>query len=83
MTTSAINLENGLSTPNQDTALLKRGYIDIANEVILLSDGSKFGKQSLCIFADIKEIDLIISDNLSANTYHSLINKNIKVEIVK
>ena len=60
---NGISLARGLSTPNIDTANVKTALIEISDQVIVLADGTKFGKNSFAKFADIDQIDIFITDD--------------------
>jgi DeoR family fructose operon transcriptional repressor len=59
---NGISPQAGISTPDIDTAQVKKEYIKIAEEVILLCDNSKFGRASFIRFAEVADIDLLITD---------------------
>lgn len=61
--TNGIDLKEGLTTPNIIEASTKRKMIEIAKQVILLADHTKFGKISFSKFADISDIDTCIVDS--------------------
>ena len=58
----SFSLENGISTPNLEEALLNQNMIQQAGEVIAVFDSSKFNKRSYVHVADAKDIDYIITD---------------------
>lgn len=60
---NGVSLTRGISTPNIDTANVKTALTQIADQVILLSDSTKFGKNSFVKFADMDQIDILITDN--------------------
>ena len=53
----------GLYTPNVEEAHLNELMIEIANEVIILTDSSKFKKKSFALICPLSKIDTIITDN--------------------
>jgi len=53
----------GISTPNVEEASLNQIMIEIATEVIVLADSSKFSKRSLALICPVTEIDTVITDN--------------------
>ncbi len=53
----------GLTTPNMTEAEIKRKMISCAQQVILVTDSSKFGKSSFAKFADLDDIDVCITDS--------------------
>ncbi|MDP9221569.1 MAG: DeoR/GlpR family DNA-binding transcription regulator [Actinomycetota bacterium] len=62
MGTNAISLEGGLTTPDPEEAEIKRLMITRARRRIALADHSKFGAMSLCRFAGVSDLDLLITD---------------------
>jgi len=58
-----IDLDRGLSDPNESHALLKRCMMDIADQSYLLVDHSKFGVKALTMFAPIKDLHEVITDD--------------------
>lgn len=59
----SFSVENGISTPNLEEALLNQIMIQQADKVIAVFDSSKFNKRSYVHVADISELDCIITDN--------------------
>lgn len=60
--TNAIDAEQGLLTPNESEARMKRLMCESAEKVILLADSSKFGKRSFVQFASFSDVDMLITD---------------------
>ena len=58
----SFSLENGISTPNLEEALLNQIMIQQAGKVIAVFDSSKFNKRSYVHVAAVNEIDSIITD---------------------
>lgn len=63
MTTNALSVAKGATTPNLDNAEIKREMMKISNRKYLLCDSSKIGTKTVCSFAKISEFDVIITDN--------------------
>ncbi len=59
--TNAISVR-GLSTPDPDEAATKRALISAARQVVLLADRSKFGPDSAVRFADLAQVDVLVTD---------------------
>ncbi|MEX0987696.1 MAG: transcriptional repressor AgaR [Bacteroidales bacterium] len=53
----------GAYTPNQEEAHLNEIMIDIAKEVILVADSSKFNRRSLTFICPVSSINTIITDS--------------------
>ena len=63
----SFSLDNGVSTPNMEEALLNQQMIQQADKVIAVFDSSKFNKRSFVHIADTKELDCIITDRAIPN----------------
>ncbi|UXP32245.1 transcriptional repressor AgaR [Reichenbachiella agarivorans] len=55
--------KTGLYTPNIEEAHLNELMIEIANEVILLTDSSKFKKKSFAYICPVDRIDVVVTDD--------------------
>jgi DeoR family transcriptional regulator, fructose operon transcriptional repressor len=60
--TNGICVEHGLSTPDQRDAAVKRAMIAAARHLVVLADHSKIGSDFLCRFADLGDIDVLVTD---------------------
>jgi DeoR family L-fucose operon activator len=78
-----VHLERGISESNELQALVKKKMIDIADQVILLADSSKFGVRAFTHVADLDEVDAVISDrNMSEETFSQLQERGFTVKSV-
>jgi DeoR family transcriptional regulator of aga operon len=78
-----IDCSYGISTPNLEEAQLNQVMIDVAKEVFIVTDSSKFLKRSFAYIAPIKKISTIITDRKIPQTeYNALINMGIDVILV-
>ncbi|GAB3621552.1 MULTISPECIES: DeoR/GlpR family DNA-binding transcription regulator [Glutamicibacter] len=59
--TNAIDPSFGLSTPDPMEADVKRAIVAAAKRVVVLADASKFNERSLVRFAELAEIDTLIT----------------------
>lgn len=59
--TNAASFSRGLSTPDPEEAAIKRGIIVNSERVVLLVDHTKFARNSLVKYADLAEIDLVVT----------------------
>lgn len=57
-----VSLENGLTNANMYETPIKKQMIQVAKEIILLADHSKFGNVTLSPFAPLSSIHKIITD---------------------
>ncbi|MCO8266106.1 DeoR/GlpR transcriptional regulator [Haloferax sp. Atlit-12N] len=60
--TNGLDVESGLTTPNEDEARMKELMVEKAAKVVLVADLSKLGRRSFVQFASLEDIDLIITD---------------------
>jgi DeoR/GlpR family transcriptional regulator of sugar metabolism len=75
-----VHLERGLSESNDLQARLKRQFIGMAEQVVLLADSSKFGVQAFARIAGLDRVDTIISDReLDDATRDQLSERGIEV----
>ena len=58
----SFSIENGVSTPDLEEALINQVMIQQAGKVIAVFDSSKFNKRSYVHVANINELDCIITD---------------------
>ena len=60
--TNGITIKQGATTPNLLEAQSKRLLVEIATQVIVVCDSSKFGKISFAKIVDIDQIDIAVTD---------------------
>ncbi len=60
---SGFTIEKGHTTPNPDDAQIKEAIMRVSLEKYVLVDSSKFGDQCLTRFANLRDIDLTITDS--------------------
>lgn len=65
---NALHLEHGLLTPNHDEAAVKSAMIQAARRVVVLTDSSKFGQQSMVRFGRLDQIDAVVTDDGISDT---------------
>lgn len=69
------DIEVGLSTPNQLEAQLNSVMMEVAKEVIIVADSSKFNRKSLCKIGRIEQINRIITDKHVGEQYLTRLNE--------
>lgn len=62
MGTNGLTAEHGLSTPDPDEASVKRAMIRASKRVVALADATKIGQEHLVSFADLEDVDLLVTD---------------------
>lgn len=79
----SFSLENGVSTPNMEEALLNQQMIQNAKDVIAVFDASKFNKRSFAHICEPDDIHVIVTDKSLPNGMQSeLKKKNIRTIVV-
>lgn len=61
--TNAVSLDHGFSTPDPEEAAVKRALVRAARHVVVLAGSTKFGRAATVSFAQLAEIDTIITDD--------------------
>ncbi|HZK04566.1 MAG TPA: DeoR/GlpR family DNA-binding transcription regulator [Actinomycetaceae bacterium] len=81
--TNAVSPKRGLYTPDPDEAAVKQDMIANSERVILLADHRKFGQHSLVRYADLSEIDVVITGaELHEDFRHELAAAGVEMEYV-
>lgn len=62
MATNGIS-ERGCSTPDPAEAAVKAAMVGAADRVVLLADHSKFGEEHFVRFADLADLDVVVTDD--------------------
>ncbi|GAA4623130.1 DeoR/GlpR family DNA-binding transcription regulator [Actinoallomurus vinaceus] len=60
--TNGFTVDDGLRTPDESEATVKRLMLKVARRRVLLADHSKLGRISLFKYGDLSDIDLLITD---------------------
>lgn len=60
--TNGITVRRGLTTPDQDEALVKRAMVSAARRVVVLCDHSKFGSEHFAHVAGLDAVDTVVTD---------------------
>ncbi len=67
--TNGLTVRRGLTTPDQQEAAAKRAMVTSARRAVVLADASKVGVDHFCRFADLADIDTVVTDSsLDAET---------------
>ncbi len=59
---SAFSLENGFTAGNSDECEMKKEVVGKAKKTVLLADSDKFGKSMFFTFAQMGDVDIIVTD---------------------
>lgn len=80
--TNGISVRHGLSTPDASEAAVKRAMVRGATRVVVLADSSKVGQEHTVRFADLSEIDVLVTDpGISARDRKALSTQDIEVVV--
>ncbi|HKE68138.1 MAG TPA: DeoR/GlpR family DNA-binding transcription regulator [Nocardioidaceae bacterium] len=60
--TNGITMEHGLSTPDHAEAATKAAIVASAQKIVVLADSSKIGQERTVRFADLADIDVLVTD---------------------
>ncbi|MBA2953362.1 DeoR family transcriptional regulator [Nocardioides sp. MAH-18] len=60
--TNGLSIGHGLSTPDRDEAATKRAMVSAARRVVCLADSSKVGTEAPIRFAELGEVDVLVTD---------------------
>ena len=63
LSANGVSLEDGLTSSSPETKGIKRVLIESGKRTVLLADSSKLGKASFFRFADLDQIDVLITDS--------------------
>ena len=55
--------ERGCSTPDPAEAAVKRALVGAADRIVLLADHTKFGSEHFVRFADLDDLDVVVTDS--------------------
>lgn len=55
--------ERGCSTPDPAEAAVKRAMVAAGDRVVLLADSTKFGSEHFVRFADVADLDVVVTDD--------------------
>ncbi|MDR4433283.1 transcriptional regulator GlcR [Bacillus tequilensis] len=68
--------EHGITIAHEEDGMVKRKMIQQAKQVIALADHSKLGSTSFYQYAELSEIDLLITDRLPNQAFCDLLDRN-------
>ena len=63
LTVSAMDIKSGLTTAQPDLARLKQAMVKASQEVIVLTDSTKYGKTHFQSYAALSDIDVLVTDD--------------------
>lgn len=82
MASNAFTVKNGFTTPTFEQAEVKRVMISVAAQTVALMDSSKIGRITFLKFADLSDVDCLITDvNISRKLLASIRESSDSTEI--
>jgi len=83
ITTKGVSQEGDIYDPTEDEGAMKQAYLKRARGKILIIDSSKFGILGLHIIANVRDFDVLITDNNIQKKYLGYLRDlDLKLEIV-
>ena len=79
--TNGVSAQHGLTCPDPHVAAVKAAAVRAGRRRILLADHTKFGVDSFCRFATVKELDTVVTDRTSSNDHLKAV-QDAGVEVV-
>lgn len=79
MATNSLSLGVGATTPDLQHAETKKAMLAIARKIILLCDSSKIGRDSFARFAELEQIDMLITERLADADRAALEERGVEV----
>lgn len=73
--TNGIAADAGLTTPSEDEAEIKSMMVEKSKRVVLVCDASKFDQRSFARFAELADVDLLITDEQPPDALASALEK--------
>jgi DeoR family fructose operon transcriptional repressor len=78
--TNGLTLEHGLSTPDRTEAAVKRAIIARARRTVVLADSSKIGVERTIKFADLSDVDALVTDKeIAASDRRVIVRAGVEV----
>lgn len=59
---NGVTAEHGLTTPDAAEAAVKRAIVACARQVVVLADADKLGQEQSMRFADLRDVDVLVTD---------------------
>ncbi len=78
--TNGITVAHGLSTPDRTEAAVKRAIIERARRTVVLTDSSKIGVERTIKFAELSDVDTLVTDKeISASDRRAIEHAGVEV----
>ena len=84
VTSNAVSISRGITTPSIENAEIKSAMMNIAEKRYLICDSSKIGRRTTCRFGKLENLDLILTDEGATEGFvESVKGKGTKVLICR
>ncbi len=80
---NAFSLEHGLATPDQAEAAVKRAFVRSARLRVLLADHSKAGRESVFRYAELTDLDVLVTDTGMDRDEAAHLEQTCGVEVIR
>jgi DeoR family fructose operon transcriptional repressor len=78
--TNGLSVSHGLSTPDHAEAAAKQAMVAGAHRVVVLVDSSKIGQEHTVRFAELRDVDVVVTDNgIEASDLRALRARDVEV----
>lgn len=81
MGANSFSVSDGASTPDLHTAETKRAMLGIAGKVILLCGNEKLGRRSFASFAELDDIDVLVTDDIDDRMRREIEEREIELRV--
>lgn len=81
--TNAFSSEHGLSTPDTAEAAIKREMVNSARLTVLLADHTKFGREAIFAYAQLSDIDVLITDDGLHESDAARLGTSPRLEVIR
>ena len=80
--TNGLSAGHGLSTPDREEAATKQAMVAAARRVVCLADSSKIGVEARIRFAELAEVDVLVTDaGIAADDHRALVRAGLEVVV--
>lgn len=79
--TNGFSPEHGFSTPDSSEAAVKRAMVSCGRRVVALADSSKAHSEYLVRFAELSDVDVLITDAGLTDPFHTILTEH-GIEVV-
>jgi DeoR family fructose operon transcriptional repressor len=78
---NGLSVDHGLSTPDHAEAAAKRAIVGGAHQVVVLVDSSKIGQEHTVRFAELADVDVVVTDSDIEADDLALLRRHVEVVV--